>query len=169
MLAEMLKSTHFTATVRIGRVSSVNKGAHRVAVQFEEIDGVVSWDLSVLVTHPGDYALPAANTPVLCLILDGRLGLGFVLGAIYTDNDAAPLDDDGQRSVAGDDLRLGDPNATDKVSLAPKCKSNFDAIKDEFTLIHTTLGSLTGSASFGTPYAQTYSATDPAAEKVKAK
>ena len=88
--------------IRIGRVLSVDANRHTAQVQFFELDGFVSWDFPVLVTRPGDYSLPAQNTPVLCLIVDGRLGVGYVLGAIYTDSDSPPLNDDGQRSIVGD-------------------------------------------------------------------
>lgn len=155
--------------IRIGRVSSVDKKRHTAQVQFEEIDGFVSYDLQVLVTRPGDYSLPVENTPVLCLLLDGRLGVGFVLGAIYTESDEAPLDDAALRSIAGDDIRLGAPDASDKVALAPKVKSELDKIKSELTNIATTLGSLSGQATFTTTYTMGYSPTDPAAEKVSAK
>jgi len=116
--------------IRTGRVSSVDKKRHTAQVKFDEIDGFVSWDLQVLVTRPGDYSLPVENTPVLCLLVDGRLGVGYVLGAIYTESDAAPLDDDGKRSIAGNDIRLGDPDASDKVALAPKVNDNFSAFWD---------------------------------------
>lgn len=172
-MLDKLLSTHFTGSVRVGRVSSVDAKAHTAQVQFFEIDGFVSYDLSVLVQRPGDYCLLAKDALVLCILLDGRLGLGFVLGAMYSESDAAPLDDAGKRSIAGDDLRLGDPEASDKVSLAPKCKDNFDKIKDEFDTVKATLASLTGgitsTASFTTPYSNGYSPTDPAAENVSAK
>ncbi len=166
--------SQFYGQFRKGRVSSVNKKDHTVQVEFFEHDGFVSPDMSMLVTHPGDYALPVKDTVVLCLIVDGRLGEGYVLGAIYTESDAAPLDDDGKRSIASDDLRLGDPAADKKVALAPTCKQNFDDIKSEFTTIKTALASLTGgatvAAAFTTPYSTVaYSPSDPAAEKVSAK
>lgn len=159
--------------IRVGRVSSVDAKRHSAQVQFEEMDGFVSWDLQVLRGFAADYCLPAQNTPVLCLLLEGRLGVGYVLGAIYTENDAAPLDDAGKRSVAGDDLRLGDPAATDKVALSPKVKSELDKIKAELDKIATTLASLGGgvttNAAFATPYSQGYEPTAPDAEKVSAK
>lgn len=116
--------------VRTGRVSAVGKTRHTVEVEFFEGDGFVSWDLHVLVTRPGDYSLPAKDTPVLCLLIEGRLGVGYVLGAIYTDADEAPLDDDGKRSIAGDDIRLGDPEAEDKVALAPAVKDEIQKVLD---------------------------------------
>jgi hypothetical protein len=158
---------------RIGRVSAVKDGEHRVEVKFAEQDGFVSWDMPVLVTRPDDYALPTKDALVLCVIMEGILGNGYVLGVIYNESDAAPLDDAGKRSVASDDLRLGTSDASDKVALAPKCKDNFDKIDQELTKISTTLASLTGGAMtpavFGTPYTKGYSPTDPAAENVSAK
>lgn len=169
-----MTSSQFRGTFHLGRVSSVDKGRHSVQVQFEELDGFVSFDLQMLVTRPGDYSLPAVDSMVWCVIKEGRLGEGFVLGAIYTDNDAAPLDDAGKRSIVSDDLRLGAADADKKVALAPTCKQNFDDIKSEFNTIKATLGSITGgistTASFSAPYTVVgYSPTDPAASKVKAK
>jgi hypothetical protein len=116
--------------VRTGRVSAVGKTRHTVEVEFFEGDGFVSWDLHVLVPMPGDYRLPPKDTPVLCLLVEGRLGVGYVLGCLYTDADEAPLDDDGQRSIAGDDIRLGDPEASDKVALAPATKDEIQKAVD---------------------------------------
>lgn len=159
--------------VRFGRVSSVDKKAHTVQVQFEEGDGFVSWDLHVLVTRPGDYSLPKKDTPVLCLLIESRLSHGYVLGAVYTEADAPPLDDDGKRSIAGDDIRLGDPSADKKVALAPKVKDELDKIKDEIAKIKTTLSSISGgittTAAFVTPYTGSYSPGEVAAENVSAK
>ena len=129
--------SQLTGQIRVGRVSSVDAKRHSAQVQFEEQDGFVSWDLQVLRGFAADYCLPAENTPVLCLIVDGRLGVGYVLGAIYTDNDAAPLNDAGQRAVAGDDVRLGDPAAADKVALAPKCNDNDTAL---WTILNSVCG-----------------------------
>jgi hypothetical protein len=74
---------------RVGRVSSVDASKAALgAGQFFEGDGFVSWDMQVLVNRGGDYRLPTKDTPVLCVLVDGRLGVGFVLGAIYTESDA---------------------------------------------------------------------------------
>jgi len=159
--------------VRVGRIDSVDKDNHRAKVRFEEQDGFTSYDLQVLIPIGGDYALPKQNTPVLCLLLVGRLGAGFVLGAIYTDSDSPPLSDAGKRSIVSDDLRLGASDASDKVALAPKVKDELSKIGDEITKIKTTLTSLTGGAStpatFSTPYTGSYSASDVNAENVSAK
>lgn len=128
MLPEAMMRSQLHGQIRVGRVSSVDAKRHSAQVQFFEQDGFVSWDLQVLRGFAADYCLPAQNTPVLCLLVDGRLGVGYVLGAIYTDNDAAPLSDAGQRAIAGDDLRLGDPSATDKAASAPKCNDNDTAL-----------------------------------------
>jgi hypothetical protein len=161
-----------TAQARIGRVSSVDKTRHTAQVQFEEVDGFVSWDLQVLVTRPGDYSLPEADSLVVCLILDGRLGVGFVLGAIYSEDDPAPLDDAGQRSITGDDIRLGDPEAGDKIALAPLVKDRLDALQDAFDN-HThiiTVTSVDGdTATAATPANAVGPLQDVAAENVSAK
>lgn len=160
--------------IRVGRVSSVDKNRHTAQVEFTEIDGFISYDLQVLRGFAADYCLPAQGLPVLCLLIDGRLGAGFVLGAIYTESDAAPLADDSKRSIAGDDIRLGTPDASDKVALSSKVKDELDKIKNELTSIATTLGTgtappLGGPVVFGSPYVVGYSSTAPAAEKVSAK
>lgn len=116
--------------IRVGRVSSVNAGKHTARVMFEEDDDLVSYDLPVLVARPGDYSLPDVDAPVVCLMAPGSAGVGYVLGAIYTDADAPPLSDAGQRSVAGDDLRLGAADATDKVALAPATKTEIQKVLD---------------------------------------
>lgn len=130
-------SSQLYGQIRVGRVSSVDTKRHTAQVEFTEQDGFVSWDLQVLVTRPGDYSLPAKDAPVLCLLIDGRLGAGFVLGAIYTESDAAPLNDAGQRAVVCDDLRLGASDASDKVALAPKCNDNDTAL---WTILNSVCG-----------------------------
>ena len=179
---EPAQKSQLYGQVRTGRVSSVNADRHTAQVQFAEIDGFISYDLQVLRGFAADYCLPAEGVPVLCLILDGRLGVGYVLGAIYTESDAAPLSDAGQRAIVGDDMRLGTPDASDKIALAPKCKQNFDDLKTHFSALETVImgppisepgngspsafqtalaGALAGN-SYPTPQ-------DPAAEKVSAK
>ncbi len=173
--------------IRTGRVSSTDAKRHTAQVKFTEIDGFVSYDLQVLVTRPGDYSLPAVDAPVLCLFLDAPVGgdtagTGYVLGAIYTESDAAPTDDSARRVVAGDDVRLGAFDAGSKVALAPKCKGNFDDLKTHFSAVEgvitgppinepgngapsalqAALAAAIGAAAYPTP-------ADPAASKVSAK
>jgi hypothetical protein len=184
MRSDLPTSTYFTGMFRIGRVSSVDAKAHTAQVQFFEIDGFVSWDLQVLTPLSGDYAMPTKDTPVLCVILEGRLGVGFVLGAIYTENDKPPLDDAGKRSIAGDDLRLGAPDASDKVALAPKCKDNDTALWDVLNNVCGASAPVVNEAGNGGPSslqvafkaaiaaqqaANKLPPVDPAAENVSAK
>lgn len=171
--------------LRFGRVSSIGAKAHTVRVEFSEVDGVESYDLPVLVTRPGDFALPAGQPQAACLMNEGAEGVGVVLGFIYSESDAPPLDDAGKRAVESDDLRLGAHDATDAVALAPATKDELDAIKSELDAIKTALsshthlagalaspaGPVTGSTapSVDHGYNVGYTPTEPAAEKVKAK
>lgn len=125
-------SEAFYCQVRPGRVSSVDKTAHTAQVQFTEGDGFVSFDLQVLVTRPGDYSLPAKDTPVLCLLPEGRLGVGYVLGAIYTENDKPPLDNADKRSIVSDDLRLGAADASVKAAMADLVNDRLKKIQQKF-------------------------------------
>jgi hypothetical protein len=167
-----LPTSEFRGQFRWGRVSAVKAAEHRVEVKFEEGEGFTSWDMPYLVQHPGDYAMPPADTPVLCLIQDGALGAGFVLGCYYTENDAAPLDDKGKRSIVGDDLRLGAADADEKVALAPLVKDRLDALQDAFDN-HThiiTVTSVDGdTATAATPANAVGPLQDVAAENVSAK
>jgi len=140
--------------VAVGRVSAAGSKLHTVQVEFEEVDGYVSGDLHVLATRPGDYSIPAEGTMVLCLLIEGRLGVGYVLGVIYNEEDTPPLDDEGVRSIAGDDVRLGDPEASDKIALAPKTKENFDDIKTHFDAVWQVItGSVINEPGNGGPSA----------------
>ena len=158
-MLERLPTSHFYGQFRMGRVSSVGSSRHTVQVEFFEIDGAVSYDLQVLATRPGDYSIPAENTPVLCVLLEGAHGegrqlTGFVLGAFYTESDEPPLDDEAARAVAGDDLRLGDPDAEDPVALAPTVNDNFEALKQHFTAIEAIItGPTINEAGNGAPSA----------------
>lgn len=145
-MLEKLPAAQLYGQVRVGRVASVDKKTHTLEVKFEEIDGVTIKGLQILVTRPGDYSLYATDTPVLCLLLEGWRGVGFVLGAFYTEKDAPPLDDDGARAIVGDDIRLGDADASDKIALAPKTNDNFDTI---WSLLDGVFGS--SSPALATP------------------
>lgn len=127
-MAAGLPKSEFTCTLRFGVVSSVDAETHRIKVKFSEIDGSVSYDLPVGVPFGGDYVLPAANTPVVCLLSDGEQGFGVVLCAIYTDANRPPLSDKGKRAIDGADIRIGDPEATDEAALAPATNDNFNAL-----------------------------------------
>jgi phage baseplate assembly protein gpV len=183
-MGEPVPKAQLWAQVRWGRVSSVNADQHTVQVQFEEIDGFVSGDFGVLAMRPGDYALPPKDALVLCLLMDTRLAEGFVLGAFYSEKDAAPLSDAGQRSIASDDLRLGDPDAEDKVALAPKVNDNDTALWNVLNDVCGNTAAVINEAGNGGPsslqaafklaiaaqqLANKLPPVDVAAEKVKAK
>lgn len=168
----------FYGQIRIGRISSVNKDKHTARVEFSEGDGWISFDFPVLGTVAGDYALPVKDTPVLCLIIDGAHGDGYVVGSIYTDKDPPPLDDAGKRSIVGDDLRLGDPEAEDKVALAPATKDEIQKVLDYAQGIATAIqGGVVVAQDGGANLKSTIVAAlptvpeleEPAAENVSAK
>lgn len=196
MKRPMLKS-QFAGQFRCGRVSSVDKDKHTVQVQFEEQDGFVSPDFNMLVPFGGDYVLPAKDTAVLCLLIEGRLSDGFILGSFYNEADAPSLDDEKKRAIAGADILYGNEDTkqhvrgevylgggddpSDKVALAPKVKEELDKIKTELDNIKTGLsththpytdtpaGPATTSPPADPPYTVGYSPTEPSAEKVYGK
>jgi hypothetical protein len=131
--------------VRTGRVSSVDAKKHTARVQFIEGDGAddstpfVTGDLQVMVHCGGDYGLPPADAQVLCLMLPGWWGIGFVLGVLYSEADAPPLDNDGKRALVSEDLRLGAADADKKIALAPPTKDNFDKLKDHLQALEAVI------------------------------
>lgn len=170
--------SQFSAQIRFGRVDSVDAEKHTVTVRCEEIDGFIVEGLRMLVQRPGDYVLPAKDTPVAFALIDSRLGSGVILGTFYTEDDPPPLDDAGMRSVAGDDLRLGDPEAEDKVALAPATKDEIQKVLDYANGIATAINAGVATPQDGgaglkstivaaLPTLPTLN--EPAAEKVKAK
>ena len=94
----MAPRSEFGAKILAGRVSSVDAANKRVAVQFFDLDGQVVPDLIPLHARNGDYVLPSPETPVLCVLLDGLYGAGYVLGCFNTDSDSPSLDDAGKRA-----------------------------------------------------------------------
>lgn len=169
--------------LRIGRVSSTDTTRHSARVRFLDKDGdapepMESDDLPVLVTRTGDYSLPPVDGLVLCLIDPGPFGVGYVVGQLYSDADPAPLDDAGQRAIAGDDLRLGAADATDKVALAPATKTEIQKVLDYAKGIKTALQAGVpvandGGAGLKTSVLAAWPApptlAEPGAEKVSAK
>lgn len=115
---------------RSGRVTSVNEKKHTVRVKFTDGDGYESFDLPVLVTLSGDYSLPPSDALVLCALEDGPEGIGYVLGVLYSEADAPPLDAKTKRSVVGNDLRLGTAAADKKIALADKAKDEAQKVLD---------------------------------------
>lgn len=127
-MAAGLPKSEYGCQLWKGLVSSAGSKRHTLRVRFPEIDPVESFDLPILVPFGGDYVIPAPDTPVACIILDGESGVGFVLGAFYTDASPPPLDNKDARAIDGTDIRIGDPEATDEAALAPATNDNFGAL-----------------------------------------
>lgn len=91
--------------IRVGRVSSVNPETATVRVVFEA-QGVVSNDLPVIqyqTLKNKDYCLPDVGEHVVCIFLPTGNADGFVLGAIYSDEDEPPTASADKRMVSFDD------------------------------------------------------------------
>lgn len=91
--------------IKVGRVSSVDPAAATARVVFED-QGVVSYDLPVIqhqTLKNKDYCLPDVGEHVVCLFLPTGNAEGFVLGAIYSDEDQPPGNDPGKRLVQFED------------------------------------------------------------------
>lgn len=171
--------------LRTGRVDSVNAKNHTCKVEFfdgatNEDDKWISDEVRVLARRRGDYALPEKGDLVLVAFDENLVaGLGFLLGVLYSESDAAPLEDAGQRALVSDDLRLGTSDASDKVALAPATKTEIqkvldysksivDAIKVGVTVPNDGGASLKSTIVAALPITPPTLA-EPAAEKVSAK
>lgn len=78
------------STVQVGTVTEVLGGAVRV-----DINGHATHELPVLFTRTQTdkfFAMPDVGEQVVCLFLPIGLEQGFVLGAIYSDEDLPPSD-----------------------------------------------------------------------------
>jgi phage baseplate assembly protein gpV len=89
---------------RQARVNSVDEKRHTAQVTLSDVqdDPVLSYDLQVLVTRPGDFSLPKKDSIVLCVFLEGPIDVGFVLGAFYSEADAAPTADKKDRVISSE-------------------------------------------------------------------
>lgn len=171
--------------LRTGRVSSVNAKDHTCKVKFldrivDDADSVVSDEVRVLARRRGDYALPAVDDLVLVAFDENLVsGVGFLLGVMYSEADAAPLDDAGKRAMVSDDLRLGTSDAADKVALAPATKTEIQkavdyaksivtAIQNGVTVPNDGGASLKATIVAALPIAPP-TLSEPAATKVSAK
>lgn len=91
--------------IRVGRVSSVNPVTATARVVFEA-QGVVSYDLPVLqrqTLRNKDYYLPDVGEHVVCIFLPTGNAEGFILGAIYSDEDQPPVSSQDKRGVQFED------------------------------------------------------------------
>ena len=90
------------STIRIGVVASTDPGSGTARVELSDDDGLVSFDLPVIVrkTHRDkDYWMPDAGDQVLCLFLPFGLEQGFILGSFYSRPDAVPVASQDKRHV----------------------------------------------------------------------
>lgn len=91
--------------VRVGRVSSINPATGTARVAFEP-QGVVSYDLQILVPQTmknKDYYMPDIGEHVVCLFLPTGNQEGFIMGAVYSNEDKPPVSSPDKRRVEFED------------------------------------------------------------------
>jgi phage baseplate assembly protein V len=91
--------------IRIGRISAVNPEKATARVVFEA-QGVVSYDLPVLqrqTLNNKDYCLPDVGEYVVCIFLPTGNAEGFILGAIYSEENEAPANSSDKRVISFSD------------------------------------------------------------------
>jgi phage baseplate assembly protein V len=87
--------------LRIGVVKSINADDVTARVEFDDLQGLVSAELPIL--QPGGcgafqtYLMPNIGDQVLCCFLESGEEQGFVIGAVYSDED--------RPAAAGSNLR----------------------------------------------------------------
>ncbi len=95
-----------SAAVRVGIVESTNPKKVTVRVKIPDLDNVISYDLQVVqrkTLKDKDYWLPDLKEEVLCLFQGNGLESGFVLGALYNEEDEPPVNSQEKRHVAFED------------------------------------------------------------------
>ncbi len=91
--------------IRVGRVSAVDPDRATAKVVFEAQE-VVSYDLPIIqrqTLRNKDYYLPDVGEHVVCIFLPTGNADGFILGAIYTDEDQPPVSSQDKRVVQFED------------------------------------------------------------------
>lgn len=91
--------------IRIGRVSSVDPGNATARVVFES-QGVVSYELPVLQRQTlknKDYWMPDVGEYVVCIFLPTGNAEGFILGAIYWNDNLPPENSIDKRAIFFED------------------------------------------------------------------
>lgn len=97
--------------VRVGVVTSADPAAMTVRVKVADQDGLVSYNLPVVVRKTlkdKDYWLPDVGEHVVCLFLPFGQEQGFCLGAIYSQADAPPVADRDKRHVVFEDETMAE-------------------------------------------------------------
>ena len=97
-ITQYIKSV-LESTVRVGVVNSTDPKTSTVRVKFDDDDGLISYDLRVLVRKvkkDQDYWMPDIGDHVLCVFLPFGLEQGFVLGSFYSSADTPPVNSQDQ-------------------------------------------------------------------------
>lgn len=92
--------------VRVGTVTSINATDCSARVQFKDRNGVVSYDLRVLVKNTlnqKDYWMPEVYEQVLCLFLPNGIEQGYILGSFFSRVTTPLADSEKIRKVTFDD------------------------------------------------------------------
>ncbi len=96
----------FASLIRVGVVVDVYPQRGSVRVEFKDQDNLVSHELKVLhrKTHKDkDLWMVDVGEEVLCIFLPNAVEVGFVLGAIYSQQDKVPTDSQDKKFIKFED------------------------------------------------------------------
>jgi len=92
--------------IRVGTVASTDPATGTARVQVPDADGLVSYDLPILQRQTlknKDYAMPDPGEQVLCAFLPFGIEQGFVVGAMFSQVDTTPVQDQDKRHLEFED------------------------------------------------------------------
>ena len=92
--------------IRVGRVTSTDDTAGTARVQFQDRNGLVSFNLRVVVRNSlqnKDYWMPDINEQVLCLFMPIGIENGWIIGSFYSDVTTAPASTKDKRRTTFED------------------------------------------------------------------
>ncbi len=95
-----------SAAIRMGFVESTNPQQVTVKVRVPDLDDLISYHLQVLqrkTRKDKSYWMPDLQERVLCLFLGNGLECGFVLGALYDEEDKPPANSQDKQHTAFED------------------------------------------------------------------
>lgn len=84
--------------IRVGEVTSIDPGAYKARVRFEDQEDTESYDLLILATNAGKkkrYVMPDVGDNVLCIFLPSGVETGFIIGSYYPEDVARPASAEG--------------------------------------------------------------------------
>lgn len=84
--------------VRVGEVTSIDPGAYKARVRFEDQEDTESFDLLILAANAGKkkrYVMPDVGDAVLCLFLPSGVETGFIIGSYYPEDVERPASAEG--------------------------------------------------------------------------